>query len=130
MSTWALIPIKPRAQCKTRLSSILTAAQRELLARQLLAHVLATVRAAGGIDRIALISRERDDVADDVTLLADSGGDLNATLEAGVDQALAAGASTVLILPADLPHLMTSDVERLLAGAQAAGIAIAPDRHE
>ena len=130
MSTWALIPIKPRAQCKTRLASILTAAQREALARELLAHVLATVRATRGIDRIALISRERDDVADDVLLLEDRGSDLNTSLESGVDQALAAGASTVLVLPADLPHLRSDDVDRLLAGARTAGIAIAPDRHE
>ncbi|MET0988323.1 MAG: 7,8-didemethyl-8-hydroxy-5-deazariboflavin synthase CofG, partial [Steroidobacteraceae bacterium] len=130
MSTWALIPIKPRAQCKTRLASILTAAQREALTRELLAHVLATVRAAQGIDRIALISRERGDVAEDVLLLEDRGSDLNASLESGVDQALAAGASTVLVLPADLPHLRSDDVEQLLAGARTAGIAIAPDRHE
>src|ERR1700683_4256552 len=105
MSTWALVPIKPRALCKTRLGSVLPPAQRLALVRTLLRHVLSILRAAPDIRHIALISSERDDVADDVPLLFDDGTDLNSSLESGVARAIAAGATTVLIVPADLPLL-------------------------
>ena len=130
MSTWALVPIKPRALCKTRLASVLSPARRIALVRTLLDHVLATLRATAAIDHIALVSAERDCVADDVRLLLDHGNDLNSSLESGVARAIAAGATTVLILPADLPLLTVGDVEQLLGGARRAGIALAPDRHE
>src|SRR3979490_803070 len=65
MSTWALIPIKPRASCKTRLASILAPDHRIAVVRALLRHVLSTLRATPGIDRIALVSSERDGVPDD-----------------------------------------------------------------
>jgi FO synthase len=130
MTTWALVPIKPRALCKTRLASVLSPRQRLTLVRALLHHVLSTLRAAPHIQHIALVSSDRDGVADDVRLLLDDGADLNAGLESGVARAIAAGATTLLIVPADLPLLSVADVEQLIAGAQRAGIALAPDRHE
>jgi FO synthase len=129
MSTWALVPIKSRALCKTRLASVLSPRQRLALVRELLQHVLSTLRAAPDIEHIALVSSERDGVADDVPLLL-GGDDLNSSLESGVARAIAAGATTVLIVPADLPLLCVRDVEQLLIGARRAGIALAPDRHE
>lgn len=119
MSTWALVPIKPRTLCKTRLASVLSPPQRIALVRTLLSHVLDTLRATTGVDHIALVSAERDCVADDVRLLLDHGNDLNSGLESGVARAIAAGATTVLILPADLPLLTVADVERLLDGVAA-----------
>jgi FO synthase len=130
MSTWALVPIKPRALCKTRLASVLAPAQRLALVRSMLGHVLATLRATPAIRHIALVTSERDEVADDVLRLDDCGGDLNAGLESAVSHAFAAGASTVLILPADLPLVCVRDVREMLRAARRTGIAIAPDRHE
>src|ERR1700734_328038 len=129
MSTWALVPIKPRALCKTRLASVLPADQRLGLVRALLRHVLSTLRATPGIDRIVLVSSERDGVAADVGMVQ-GGQDVNPSLECGVDPAPAAGATAVLIIPADLPLLCVRDVQQLLAGASRCGIALAPDRHE
>ena len=129
MSTWALVPIKSRALCKTRLVSVLSPGRRIALVRTLLDHVLATLRATTTVDHIALVSAERDCVADDVPLLLDQGSDLNSSLESAVARAIAAGATTLLIVPADLPLLTVADVEQLLAGARRAGIALAPDRH-
>jgi FO synthase len=129
MSTWALIPIKPRASCKTRLASILSPDHRIAVVRALLRHVLSTLRATPGIDRIALVSSERDGVPDDVTLVR-GGSDLNTSLQFGITHAIAAGATTVLIVPADLPLLCVRDVQRLMTEASRSGLALAPDRHE
>jgi FO synthase len=130
MSTWVLVPIKPRTLCKTRLAAVLPPDQRLGLVRALLRHVLSTLRATPGIDRIVLVSSERDGVADDVGMVQSGGQDLNASLQSGVDHAVAAGAATVLIVPADLPLLCVRDVQQLLAAARRSGIALAPDRHE
>jgi FO synthase len=128
-NTWALVPIKPRALCKTRLASVLAPQERLALARSMLDHVLAVLRAAPAIHRIALVSSERDQVADDVLVLDDAGGDLNASLALGMAHAVAQGADTVLIVPADLPLLRVTDVELMLRRARRSGMALAPDRH-
>lgn len=130
MRTWALVPIKPRALCKSRLASVLPPTQREALVCALLKRVLATLRSTPEIDQIALLSSGHYEVVEGVRLLPDQGSELNVSLEAGVDQAIAEGASTVLIIPADLPWLCVNDVRILLAKARLAGIALAPDRHE
>ncbi len=130
MSTWALVPIKPRAHCKTRLASVLVPHQRVALVRTLLSHVLSTLRATPEVEHIALVSSERDGVADDVRLLVDDSEDLNAGLQSGIARAIAAGATTVLIVPADLPLLRVRDIQELIVAARRAGIALAPDRHE
>jgi FO synthase len=127
---WALVPIKARALCKTRLTPAFSEAQRLALVRSMLQHVLSILRATPAVQRIALVTSERDDVADDVQVLDDHGGDLNTALESGIAHAIAHGASTVLVLPADLPLLSVADIEELLRGARHTGIALAPDRHE
>src|SRR6202050_2936128 len=103
MSTWALVPIKPRALCKTRLGSVLPPAQRLALVRTLLRHVLSILRAAPDIRHIALISSERDDVADDVPLLFDDGTDLNSSLESGVARAFVGGGPGRCVVTLPLP---------------------------
>lgn len=130
MTTWALVPIKRRALCKTRLASVLNAREREEFVRSLLLRVLATLRATPGIDHVAVVSTERDTIPDDVSILPDMGTELNSSLEHGIEHALRAGASTLLIVPADLPRLQVSDVVQLLSAARDGGIALAPDRHE
>ena len=130
MTTWALVPIKRRALCKTRLASVLNAREREEFVRSLLLRVLATLRATPGIDHVAVVSTERDTIPDDVSILPDMGTELNSSLEHGIEHALRAGASTLLIVPADLPRLQVSDVVQMLSAARDGGIALAPDRHE
>jgi FO synthase len=130
MSTWALVPIKRPDLCKTRLATVLQPREREALVRSLLLHVLATLRATPGIDHVAVVSSERDGVPDDVSLFFDEGADLNSSLEKGIERAIGAGASTLFIIPADLPLLQVEDIARMLTAARDEGIALAPDRHE
>src|ERR1700722_12342933 len=122
MNTWALVPIKPRALCKTRLASQLSPSGRLDLVRALLRHVLSVLRAAPGIEHIALVSSERDGVADDVGMVQGADQDLNGDLNSGIAHAITQGAATVLIVPADLPLLCVRDVQQLIDGARRAGI--------
>jgi 2-phospho-L-lactate guanylyltransferase len=54
-----------------------------------------------------------------VSLVSDPGTGLNDALRAGRDAAVAAGATAVLMLPADLPLLSTASLEGLLVAADA-----------
>lgn len=94
----------------------------------MLGHVLDVARAVPAIDTVLVVSPERDSIPSDIPVLRDPGLDLNAAFEAGRRVALAADASGLLVLPADLPLLTVADLELLLDQGRDAGVAIAPDR--
>jgi 2-phospho-L-lactate guanylyltransferase len=125
---WAVIAVNARARCKTRLDAALGQRRRGQLARRMLGHVLEVARSVPAIDTVLVVSPERDSIPSDVIVLRDPGADLNAAFEAGREAALAAGASGLLLLPADLPLLSVADLEQLLEEGRRAGVAIAPDR--
>ena len=129
MSCWALVPVKARHACKTRLAHCLTEQERLSLVRSLLNYVLEVLQETAGVDRIIVVSNERDELSIDVDVFHDHHHDLNLSLGAAVDYAKQQGASRILILPADLPRLQSRDVSALIAGAEQ-GIAIAPDQHD
>jgi 2-phospho-L-lactate guanylyltransferase len=124
MSWTAVVPFKPAGERKTRLAEILSAEQRESLAEQLFAHVLAIL---GGVPRIASIVvlaqiRPADWAG---SWRADTGLGLNAELQTARGEI----AGPMLVLHSDLPLLQGGDVLRLIDAAESAGLAIAPDRH-
>jgi 2-phospho-L-lactate guanylyltransferase len=125
---WTVIAVNARARCKTRLDAALGQRRRGQLARRMLGHVLEVARSVPAIDTVLVVSPERDSIPSDVVVLRDPGVDLNAAFEAGRQAALAAGASGLLLLPADLPLLSGADLEHLLEEGRRAGVAIAPDR--
>ncbi len=93
----------------------------------MLDHVLAVSRAATSIRHIIVVSPERDTVPEDIPVLADAGRGLNEALSAARDALLGFGARELLILPADLPLLLTQDIDALVAAGRMAGFALAPD---
>ncbi|MFL6632081.1 MAG: 2-phospho-L-lactate guanylyltransferase [Massilia sp.] len=131
MTCWALVPVKARVNCKTRLAGVLTPEQRLALVRKVLAHVLATLQSIPRIDHVAVVSPERDWIPDSIEVLPEKGSDLNTSLTCAVAMARARGASQILILHSDLPYVSVADIETLLDSAETAGIALAPDElHE
>jgi 2-phospho-L-lactate guanylyltransferase len=126
----ALIPIKPRAQCKQRLVGALSQAQRLALVRTMLGRVIAAAWAAPGIDEVALLTTERDLAPGDLRLIRDRGHDLNGALEGALDQLAAGGADAFVVLPADLPFVTAADIARLAAIARSGGAALSPDEAE
>ena len=126
MTCWAVIPVKPPAEAKRRLSGALDDSAREALVRAMLAGVVAAARGAHGIDRVVLLGPSRHGL--EIDLLADPGGGLNAALRGALGQAMAAGVSRLVILPGDLPQVTATDLS-LLALVPDGEIGIAPDRH-
>ena len=128
MSCWALVPVKARAEGKSRLAPVLGSPARIELVRSMLEHVLGVLSAAPGIDHVAIASPERDRVPSDIHLLPEQGRGLNRALGRAVATLKRLGAHEVLVLPGDLPCVGTDDVAVLLARMRAGGCALASDR--
>jgi 2-phospho-L-lactate guanylyltransferase len=123
----ALIAIKRRAECKTRLSQVLTPVERIELVRSMLEAVLSAARAAQTVRQIIVLSPERDCVADEIPVLADSGEGLNSALTQAHAMVRDFGCSELVILPADLPLISAAEIDDLVRAGRTCGVAIASD---
>lgn len=106
----AVVPMKSMDLAKGRLAGVLDAGGRHALARQMLDHVLATLREAG-IDRVRVAS-------------GDGGtGDLNRDVTAAAQLVQQEGATHLLLVMADLPYLGVDDITALIeAGRDSAAV--------
>src|SRR5579862_8505960 len=104
----ALLPVKAPTNAKQRLKGFLTPSQREALARFMFQEVLSTLWTVRGLDRIVVATSDR--------AVADHAGQSGATVfeeheqlghshsaDAAARRAMSLGATTVLLLPIDVP---------------------------
>ncbi|MBA3533321.1 MAG: 2-phospho-L-lactate guanylyltransferase [Ardenticatenales bacterium] len=132
--TWLLIPAKHSTLAKSRLTPVLGAEARAVLARLLLARLLSIAAQSAEVAEVLVIS-------EDVGLqtiarlfgyptISDPAPDLNLSLEAGRDYALARGCTSLLVLPTDLPWLTSQALVALLRQSRGSEpqITIARDR--
>ena len=123
----ALIAIKERARCKTRLAEALAPSARIEVVRSMLAAVLSAAGAAQTVRQIIVVSPERDSVPAQIPVLADTGECLNGALRQAHRVLLELGCREVAILPADLPKITAAEIDDLVHAGRAGGFAIAPD---
>jgi 2-phospho-L-lactate/phosphoenolpyruvate guanylyltransferase len=132
---WAIIPVKPFAQGKSRLSTLLGAERRTALNRHLFGRVLDAVLGCFRHDRVVVVS------ADTMLLtlmrglgvhaLQENGAGLNAALGLACRFAAERGARAIAVLPSDLPTVCADDIAALLAAlSDAPACLIAPDDQE
>lgn len=127
----AIVPVKPFAEAKQRLSPVLTEEERAGLARRLLKRTLLKLSRARGIMRVAVVSRDEQalSIAREYGAwsIPETHQELNQALTQATRVAVANGAQAVLMVPTDLPRLRVRDVEKLIAlGAPAPRVVIAP----
>src|SRR5262249_45646837 len=91
------------------LSGVLDAAGREALARQMLEHVLSTLRDAG-LGDVQVASAERE---------------LNADVAASARAVQDRGATELLLVMADLPYLDATDIAAMIAAGRLSDVVIA-----
>lgn len=135
MPIWAIAPVKPFREAKSRLAAILSADERAQLSRDFLLHTLDVLSQVRAVTRSLVVSRDtaalqlaRKHGAFTVT---ESGSpELNAALTRATDVSVSFGADAVLVLPSDLPLVTADDVLALIQSAPPGpGMVIAPDRH-
>jgi 2-phospho-L-lactate/phosphoenolpyruvate guanylyltransferase len=99
-----VVPIKRFAKAKKRLAGILSAHEREVLARSMAERVL---QAAVGM--AVIVVTDDDDVAAWATAHGASvtrdvdGGGLNGAVRSGIESAVASAAARVIVIHADIP---------------------------
>jgi len=123
----ALIAIKERMHCKTRLAEALAPRARVELVRSMLAAVLSAAGGAQTVRQVIVVSPERDSVPAEVPVLADSGECLNSALTQAHRVLHEFGCREVVILPADLPTITAAEIDALIRAGRRGGFAIAPD---
>ena len=123
----ALIAIKARDRCKTRLAAALPPPARKELVRAMLGSVLHAAQNAPSVHSVVVISPERDTLPADIPVLADSGESLNNALVHAHRLVREFGCHEIVVLPADLPGITAADIEELVRAGRTGGCAIAPD---
>ena len=129
---WALMPLKLLADAKQRLAPALNVQERQALVLAMAADVLAALTGCEAFDQVLIVSRnkEADELAErcGAAVFAEpADAHLPGALRAGAAAAVAAGAATVSMIPADVPAVTSAE---LLAAARShCAITIAPDAH-
>ena len=127
---FALLPVKSPHNAKQRLTGFLSAKQREKLARILYRQTLGALCQAEGIDRVVVVTSDSD-----VAEHARSSGALvfeeseqvshSVSADAACLRAIKLGATTVLLVPIDVPLVTPADFSRLAAAARP-GLIVVP----
>jgi 2-phospho-L-lactate guanylyltransferase len=125
MSWTALVPLKPPALGKSRLSLCLSPGDRAALSRHLFERTIATLRDVPAIHAIHLLSAEPF-FGWTGGWIRDEGRGLNQEIAAARD---GLAPTRLLTVHADLPLLAIADVAAMLDRAETLGCAIAADRH-
>ncbi len=141
---WTVLPVKAWAEAKRRLSPVLSGEERQELARSMLDDLLGAIGGASRIDGVLAVTS--DPVAGEYLaaagceLLAEPRRGLNRALGTAAEELKRRAASTMLVLPIDLPLVKSADLDALCdhhlengqgaakKGAPRATVTVAPDR--
>lgn len=117
MKLWLVVPVKPFAEGKSRLATVLSWQQRRGLNHYLFHNLLTQAQAAQVFTGVVVVGRDPQVVAEvtwaQVAFEQEEKQSLNQALEQGRRRALLQGAEAILILPADLPLLTVGDIIQL-----------------
>jgi 2-phospho-L-lactate/phosphoenolpyruvate guanylyltransferase len=134
--TYALMPVKPLRQAKSRLARTLQAPTRAALVRAIFSRTLDVL---AQVDRIAgtiVVSRDLTILElarqrSNVIALAEAESGLNPAITQGAAWALTHGGQAVIVVPVDLPLITPADLDALIDLAiDPRCLVIAPDRHD
>ncbi|CAN5316157.1 hypothetical protein BH24ACT17_BH24ACT17_06920 [soil metagenome] len=128
---YAVVPVKDLWGTKSRLAPVLDPGARAGLTLYMMGRVVRAILEAGIVD-ICVVSPDRMVLEEakrrGATPLVQESRGLNPALEEGRRRALELGASTLLVLPADLPLLDAEDVLAVLQEAgEGSSAVISPD---
>jgi 2-phospho-L-lactate/phosphoenolpyruvate guanylyltransferase len=135
MVVYAVVPVKPLDQAKSRLSPVLALHDRRALQLAMAEDVLAALGKATSLTGTVVVS-SAPEIATYIAgiphaqAISDEGGGLNAAIRRGIQWVAKRGASWVFVVPADIPLIKPAEVDLAVVRAVARRQAIAvPDRH-
>jgi len=134
MPLWAIVPVKPLRRGKSRLSKVLTEAERTALNQNMLTNTLKVLASVDRIDTIMVVSRDPGalTIARDFgarTVLENGNPELNTALRRAALVAKTYLANEIIIIPADLPLVTKDEIQYFLSHAgKPPELIISPDR--
>jgi 2-phospho-L-lactate guanylyltransferase len=123
----AVIPVKPAAQGKQRLSAALDSRERRQLVEIMLERVVAAVRGVHMLDAVCILTSEQSLVPRGAQHIEDRSSDVNTALALAATALCERGAEAMLVLPGDIPLVTSSDIEGILALAEPRRMVVVPD---
>lgn len=134
MPTFALIPVKDLKKAKSRLSPILRQQERRVFCLKMLEDVVKTVRHAKCIQRTFIVSKDDEALSLSHELQAypfkENSSGLNQALSEAVQHCISQGATSVLILPGDIPLAKPEDIREISLLKGKNSLVISPSRNE
>jgi 2-phospho-L-lactate guanylyltransferase len=127
---FAIIPVKAPQNAKQRLSAVLSAEQREQLARAMYEETLIKACAARGFDRVIVATSDQIAAcrAREYGATVFEEGDQishSHSADAAARKAIELGADSIVLLPIDVPLVTINEIEEL-ATAAVPGVLIVP----
>lgn len=128
---WIIVPAKSFALAKWRLSPLLIDSERAMLARTMLADVLNAATGVLGLRNIAVVTSSNDVAREAARMGALVIDDNEATgtndaIKAGLAAIARHGEQCVVVLPSDVPAVLSEDISGLLVAAERGCVAIVP----
>lgn len=131
---FAILPVKSPQNAKQRLKEFLSVEQRETLAHMLYTQTLAALCQAEGIDRVVVVTSDAETARHarrSGALVFEEDEQVSHSLSADVAclRAMELGASTVALVPIDVPTVTPADFSQLAASARASacsGVIVVP----
>ena len=119
MTIWAILPVKPLSQSKTRLAPILSQAERATLTQHLLEHTIEVLQAVPQIDQILVVSRDETVLNTarryhTLTFTERAPFELKTAVTQATKYATLQAVDSILIIPADLPFLQAYEIQNIL----------------
>jgi FO synthase len=115
---WAVVPVKPFAQAKRRLSPVLGESERAQLARAMFEDVLDALSGARRLAGIIVVTRDGEAAALARTrgsiVLEDAVEGINAALGIAVAHLSAEPRAAMLVVPSDLPQLTPDRIDEIV----------------
>jgi 2-phospho-L-lactate guanylyltransferase len=132
----AVIPVGTLAGAKTRLGETLDAEERQDLVVRLIARTVTAALAVERLDDVLVVSPDREVLRRAAELgartLRQRSRGLNAGLREGRDDVAAGGATSLLVLPIDLPFVSAEAIGAItnaLLALPRPAVVLVPDRH-
>ncbi len=131
MSLVAVVPVKDLRESKSRLGAALDSRERAEITLRSMSRVIRALREAG-VRSVCVVSPDEEVLeaarAENAEALAQRSRGLNPALKEARSWAASRGASSLLVLPADLPLLEARDVREIVEAGAEARVVLAPDR--
>jgi 2-phospho-L-lactate guanylyltransferase len=132
----AIVPVGTLEGAKSRLGEVLDAEERRDLVTDLLRRTIAATLATSGVTETIVVTPDDEvrslAVAAGARPIRQRGRGLNAGLGEARDEAVAAGADAILVIPVDLPMIgpgPLDEILRPLAAPDRPLVVLVPDRH-